>query len=79
MQHQDQQELYDYGGPQQHTSSVYSDQTRLTEEAARPGLSDPQPAAWAMTGRHQDSPTEGGKWGDTPRYRSREVTGEGED
>jgi hypothetical protein len=59
MQHQDQQELHDHGGPQQHTSRVYSDETRLTEGAARPGLSDPQPAAWAMTGRHQDSPMRG--------------------
>ena len=59
MQHQDQQELHDYGGPQQHTSRVYSDETRLTQGAARPGLSDPQAAAWAMAGRHQDSPTRG--------------------
>jgi hypothetical protein len=59
MQHQDQQKLHDYGGPQQHTSRVYSDETRLTEGAARPGLSDPQAAAWTMTGRHQDSPTKG--------------------
>ena len=59
MQPQDQQELHDYGGPQQHTSRVYPDETRLTQGAARPGLSDPQAAAWTMTGRHQDSPTRG--------------------
>jgi hypothetical protein len=59
MQHQDQQELHDYGGPQQHTSRVYSDETRLTQAAARPGLSDPQAAARTMIGRHQDSPTKG--------------------
>ena len=59
MQHQDHHKLHDYGGPQQRTSRVYSDETRLTEGAARPGLSDPQPAAWAMTGGHQDSPIKG--------------------
>lgn len=35
----------DYGGSQQHTSRVYSDETRLTQGASRPGLSDPQAAA----------------------------------
>ena len=59
MQHQDQQELHHHGGPQQHTSRVYSDETRLTQAAALPGLSDRQAAAWTMTGRHQDSPTQG--------------------
>jgi hypothetical protein len=50
MQHQDQQELHDYGGPQQHTSRVYSDETRLTQGAARSGLSDCQAAAWTFRG-----------------------------
>ncbi len=59
MQHQDQQELGDYGGPQQHPSRVYSDEIRLTQGAARRGLSDRQATAWTMTGRHQNSPTEG--------------------
>jgi hypothetical protein len=54
MQHQDQQELGDDGGPQQHTSRVYSDETRLTQGAVRPGLSDPQAAAWTTIGRHQE-------------------------
>ena len=48
MQHQDQQELHNYGGPQQYTSRVYSDETRLTQGAARPGLSDCQAAAWTI-------------------------------
>ncbi len=59
MQHQDQQELHDYGGPQQHPSRVYSDEIRLTQGAARRGLSDRQATAWTMTGRHQHSPTKG--------------------
>jgi hypothetical protein len=59
MQHQDQQELHDYGAPQQHTSRIYSDETRLTQGAARPGLGDPKAAAWTMKGRHPDSPTRG--------------------
>ena len=48
MQHQDQQELHNYGGPQQYPSRVYSDETRLTHGAARPGLSDCQAAPWTM-------------------------------
>ena len=59
MQHQDHQKLHDYGGPQQYPSRVYSDETRMTQGAGRPGLSDPQAAAGTMTGRHQDSPTKG--------------------
>jgi hypothetical protein len=59
MQHQDQQELGDYRGPQQQPLRVYSDETRLTQGAARRGLSDRQAAAWTLTGRHQDSPTKG--------------------
>ena len=59
MQHQDQQELGDYGGPRQHPSRVYSDEIRLTQGAARRGLSDRQATAWTMTGGHQDSPTKG--------------------